>query len=286
MSEAKPGRRWKKRILTVLVLAGIALFLANNRGYFETQYGFQEETTKILGQLTGGAERATIVYEESSVPLRESRLLASEIDRAERLTKTLGRFHEIDSVEDVEMHDTIRGKTARIQYELRFANDITTPGSLSYLRDKGGEWRLLGYSIQVPMMLAAKVESIDSETKRIVAPAQVRKLLVTILEDTAKGLGDAIHEKASPPFQESSSKVQFQKMLALINKELGAFQHVLEFTKSDHNASKTRAKLTAILQYEKRRTTGTFEFIKIENEDEWRLLRFKVLIPEPLLPAR
>ena len=286
MSEAKPGRRWRKRIIAVLVLAGIGFFLAHNGGYFDEHYGFQKETESVLRQLTSGTEGATLAYEESSVLLQESRLLASFLDRAERLTKTLGAFQEIESVDEIEVHNSIRGKTARVEYELRFGSGIITPGEFSYLRDIEGTYRLLGYSIRVPTRLAGKVELIDSETKRIVAPAEVRALLASILKDTAKGLGDQIHESASPPFRESSSKLQFQKMLAGIDKELGLFQHILEFTKSDHNAGKTRAKLTAILQYEKARTSGTFEFIRVENEQEWRLLRFKVLIPAPLLPTQ
>ncbi len=286
MGEAKPKVRWKKRILTVVVLAGIVLFLMRTSGYFDEHYGYQQETAKILRQLTSGTEGATKAYEESSLLLRESRLLASFVDRAERLTKTLGAFQAVESVEDVEIHNSIRGKTVRVEYELRFSNGIVTPGEMSYVLDNKGKERLLGYSIRVPMMLAGKVQLIDAETKRIVAPAEVRNLLIEILEDTAKGLGDAIYDQASPPFKESSSKSQFQKTLAGIRKELGLYQHVLEFTKSDHNAGKTRAKLTAILQYEKARTTGTFEFIRVENEEEWRLLRFKVLIPAPLLPER
>lgn len=286
MSDARPPRRWKKRITTLIVLAGITLFLLEYRGFFDEHYGYQKESTAILKLLTSGEDGATKVYEESSVLLRESRLLASEVDRAERLTKTLGPFQEIESVEDIEINNTLRGKTVRVEYELRFAHDLVTPGELSYLLDEDGKPELLGYSIKVPMMLAGKVELIDAETKRIVAPLEVRQLLASILQDTARGLGDKIHEEASPPFRESSSKVQFQKMLAGLDKGLGSFQHILEFTKSDHNAGKTRAKLTAILQYEKARTTGTFEFIRVENEEEWRLLRFKVLIPAPLLPTR
>ncbi len=283
MGEAKPKGRWTKRIITLVVLAGIALFLVRTSGYFDEVYGYQQETSQILRQLTSGTDGATDAYEESSLLLRESRLLASFVDRAERLTKTLGAFQGIESVEDVEVHKSIRGKTVRVEYELRFSH-VVTRGEVSYVIDNDGKERLLGYDISVPMMLAGKAELIDAETKRIVAPVKVRTLLVSILEDTAKGLGDSIYEEASPPFQESSSKLQFQQTLEGINKELGPFLHNVEFTKSDHNAGKTRAKLTAILQYEKARTTGTFEFIRVENEEAWRLLRFKVLIPAPLLP--
>ncbi len=285
MGEAKPKRRWRKRIIAVVVLAGIALFLFLNGSYFDEHYGYQKESAKIFKQLTSGTDGATAVYEESSILLQESRLLASEIDRAERMTKTLGAFQGIESVEEIEVHDSIRGKTVRVEYELRFANGIVTPGEISYLLDADGKERLLAYDVRVPMMLAGKVELIDAETKRIVAPAKVRALLVSILEDTAAGKGDAIYNQASPPFQESSSKSQFQNTLTGLVKDLGLFQHVVEYTKSDHNAGKTRAKLTAILQYEKARTTGTFEFIRVENEEAWQLLRFKVLIPAPLLPT-
>ena len=272
----------------MIVVVGVVLMITWQRGYFDYHYGYRDETNAILKQLTGGEATAAEAYENSSIPLRESRLLASFLDEADQLTKTLGAFDRIVSVAEVETLNSIRGKTARVEYKLKFVGGIVTTGELSFLRDKGNEhqWRLLGYSIRAPVELADQVESAHSDVQRLTAPPEVRKLLVTILEDTAKGLGDEVRAQASPPFRESSSEIQFRKMLEGVNKELGAFQHVLEFTKSDHNSGKTRAKLTAILQYEKARTTGTFEFIKVENEEQWRLLQFKVLIPEPLLPSR
>ncbi len=292
-SRANKARRgWKTWVISMIVVVGVVLMITWQRGYFDYHYGYRDETNSILKQLTDGEKSATEAYENSSVLLRESRLLASFVDEADQLTKILGTFDRIVSVTEVEMLNSIRGKTARVEYELRFASGIVTSGELSFLRDREGDkdeerqWRLLGYSIRAPAALADQVESAHSDIERLMAPPEVRKLLVAILEDTAKGLGDEVRAQASPPFRESSSEVQFRKMLEGVEKELGAFQHVLEFTKSDHNAGKTRAKLTAILQYEKARTTGTFEFIKVENEEQWRLLQFKVLIPEPLLPSR
>jgi len=278
-------RWWWKWGLVAVLAASITLLIAWQRGVFAHPYEFRVESARLLTLLGGGEEKATEAYETASLTFQESRLSTTFVDRAERLTATLGHFEKIESFDGVELHNSLRGKTARVEYELRFSSGIVTHGAISYLQDKSGAWLLLGYSIRVPMMLADKVESIDSQTKRLVAPAEVRELLKLILASTAKGAGDEIFDNASLPFRESSSKVQFQKMLAGVTKELGAFQHVLEFTKSDHNASKTRAKMTAILQYEKARTTGTFEFIKVENEGAWRLLRFKVLIPEPLIPG-
>ena len=73
-------------------------------------------------------------------------------------------------------------------------------------------------------------------------------------------------------------------MLDRQEKELGEFERRLAILSSGQNAGKNRAKVSVLLQYSKAKTTGTFEFIKVSGV--WRLLIFKVAIPEPLLPAR
>ena len=271
-----------RRASTALFLLGMVIAAAWAWGLFQEQHNFKKESSRILELLTGGEAAVTTLYEESAYPFREASLLSSFVDRGDRLTQTLGAFEAIESVEEIEMLDTIRGNTARVEYMVRFAA-ATTWTEISYLKSAGA-WQLLGFDISVPDSLADKVIEIDSEYDRIKAPDVVVALVDQTLLAIEEGKGAQVWSEASPPFQESKAQEDFVTLLSRIHKELGSFQHRLKIHSSGQNAAKERARVHALLQYDKAKTSGTFEFIKVEGQ--WRLLYFKVLIPEPLLPAR
>ena len=75
----------------------------------------------------------------------------------------------------------------------------------------------------------------------------------------------------------------FQHLLDSHRSEMGNFIRVLAVISSAQNANKDRARVHALLQYEKAKTTGTFEFMHIGTE--WKLYGFKVVVPEPLVPT-
>ncbi len=277
------SKRWRKWAIAALVIGGLCLALAWRLGYFVHNPEFRAETETILRELTGGEASATAAYDDGSFPFRETALVESFVDRADRLTKTLGTFEGIVSVEETEMLNTVRGHTARVAYELKFSL-VQTPGELSYLRGSDGVWRLLGFSIRVPSLLEEKVKKIDSEYERIKAPDEVLHLVDATLSDISAGKAVEVRNQASPPFRESKSEDEFLAMLARHDKELGRFQRRLAILKSGQNAAKNRATVSVLLQYEKNKTTGTFEYMKVD--EVWRLLIFKVEIPEPLLKPR
>lgn len=276
----KVSRSWKLRLL-IAGLVGLAL--AWYLGYFKNNPEFRSESEIILRQLTSGEASATEAYENASFPFRETALVTSFVDRADRLTQTLGTFERIAKVTETEMLDTVRGKTARVAYDLEFSLAHTV-GELSFLRGHDKEWRLLGFSIRVPKSLESKVKRIDAEYERIKAPDVVIQEVDAILRDVSEGRGAQVWKRASPPFRDAKSEPEFMAMLKRQNKELGPFERRLAILSSGQNARKDRAKASALLQYGEAKTTGTFEFIKVG--ENWRLLFFKVAIPEPLLPAR
>lgn len=283
MSTGKTKRRWWA--LITLLLASLVVATLWQQGVFDGErHEFRKESSEILTALTSGPDRATEAYEAASFAFRETSLLASFVDRADRLTQTLGTFERIENVDEIETLDTIRGKTARIEYELKFADAVVTRGELSYLQGHDGIWRLLGFRISVPIMMKNKVVKIDSQYERIKAPLEVERLVDQTLDDIAQGKGAEVRANASPPFQESTSEQAFATLLRGLDRELGPFQRRLAILSSGQNAAKSRAQVFALLQYEQAKTTGKLEFIKVDGA--WRLLHFKVVIPETPFPAR
>lgn len=287
------GRRIRRLLLFTAIagcLAFVAVWLA---GAFDETYDFRAESVLVLNDLTGvgstdaagKAAAAKHAYDNASFLFQEASLLTSFVDRADRLTEVLGTFEEIEKVKEVETLDTIRGKTARIVYSVRFSH-VTTTAELSYLR--GGEnrdtWKLLGFTIRVPSFLEGKTQSIDSEYDRIKAPAEVLQLVDETLLAIDEGKGAEIRAQASPPFQQSTTDKGFAISLERHRRELGPFKRRLTIHSSGQNAKKDRARVHVLLQFEKAKTSGNFEFIKTQGT--WRLLHLKVLIPEPLFPVR
>jgi hypothetical protein len=257
------------------------------------QYDFRKESSEVLTSLTSGEKAAVEAYNESSFLFQEASLLTSFVDRVDRLTQVLGTFQEIEKVEEVETLDSIRGKTARIVYLVRFRNEktsetVSTPVELSYLqstsKDGGADkWRLLGFDVSVPKALESKVKMIGSEYDRIKAPQEVVILIDQTLLAIENGQGAEVREQASRPFRESTTAAGFAATLERYRKELGPYKRRLTIHSSGQNEAKERARVHVLLQFEKAKTSGNFEFIKTDGV--WRLLHLKIVIPEPLFPS-
>ncbi|MBL4634390.1 MAG: hypothetical protein JKY56_10990 [Kofleriaceae bacterium] len=276
-------RRWPWWMLWGLLLSGLVLSVLAYRGYFEHKNGFSRESGAILIALTGGPESAGEVYEAASFSLQETGGVDSFVDRADRITKTLGTFQGIEDVEKIETTGSIRGKTVRVEYTLRFEL-ATTWAEFSYLRNKEKQWQLLGFEIMIPEELQDKGAEIDSEAERLKAPKEVTILVEEMLVDISEGRSESVHARSAKPFRESKTSESFSKLTSRFVNELGSFQNIIKTFETGQNQDKDRAHLVLLLQFEKAKTKGSFKFIK--RAEKWLLLYFKVEIPEPLLPAR
>lgn len=273
-------RRWRLGV-AVLVLALGALGAAFALGLFEDRYQFRRESEAILTQLSRGEARQ--VYEGAAFPFREAHLLDGFADLVGRMNATLGEFRGIREVDDVERNDSLAGDTAMVTYTVDYEH-ARTGVTLSYLRSGGGAWQLLGLDVAIPSDLAAKAEELEASYDRIKAPAEAIALVDSIMEQVGRGEASQIVAAASPPFQESVSPESFAALLAAQESALGRFVRVLAVLSSAQNAAHDRAQIDALLEYEKVRTTGRFDLMRVDGT--WKLLSFKVVVPEPLLPAR
>ena len=95
-------------------------------GVFGDEYEFRAESIAILTDLTTDDASRQRAYDDASSIYQEATLLTNFVDRADRLTQTFGKFKAIVSVKEIETLNTIRGKTARVEYSFRFEN-VSSP---------------------------------------------------------------------------------------------------------------------------------------------------------------
>ncbi len=274
------GRRLRiALVLGLLAAAGLTIWFFFFRES-STSTEFREKVEQVFVDLNDG--KAEKVYEDASFRFKQTLLVDKFVDMADQMRQTLGKWVAVTEVIDVDRAATVAGMTARVELELEF-EEASTVGEMSFHRDKKGEWRLLGMSVQIPQELQPRADAAEREYKRLKAPDEVIEQFNQILDAVREGKAAAIHERASPSFREQRSVEQFQHLLDSHRSEMGDFVRVLAVISSAQNANKDRARVHALLQYQKAKTTGTFEFMRVGPE--WKLYGFKVVVPEPFVPA-
>jgi hypothetical protein len=274
-----PGRRRRLVLALVLLVVGAAavagvVFLG---GDYRQEREFKEKAEAILIQLRDG--EAEKVYELASARFQQTLLIDKFLDLVEHMNATLGRFERTADVIHVDRAASVAGMTARIMLELEFENH-TTVGQLSFHRGRDGKWKLLGLNVEIPPDLEAKAVALEALSGRQGAPKDVIDLVHAILEGVREGRFAEVHKEASPAFKGSVTAEGFNALLQSHRAELGNFVRVLGIISSAQSPDRDRARVQALLEYEKSKTTGTFEFLRLNRS--WRLLSFKIVIGDTL----
>jgi mono/diheme cytochrome c family protein len=274
-----PRVRGRKRrlalALSVLVLgAGAVAAVVYLSGTYRQERAFQREAERVLTQLSDGS--AEDVYEQASPRFQQTLIIDKFLDLIGRMRSTLGRFVRVSDVIGVEPAAGVAGMTARVLLELDYERGSTV-AALSFHRARDGAWRLLGFGVEIPTALQKQAAALDAKGLREGAPPEVIELVRSILEGVREGRITEVHAAASPGFRGTVSIEGFQAMLQAHQAQLGNFVRVLGVVSSARNPDRDRARVQAILEYDKGKTTGTFEFMQVEGS--WRLLNFKVVIP-------
>jgi hypothetical protein len=275
------GRRWRLGLALLLVaLAAIAIWFFFFR---ETRSSadFRKRVEDVFAELEKDDKSIEAVYNGASFRFKQTLLVDKFVDMVHQMHETLGKFVEVSEVLDVDRANTVAGMTARVQLELEFEKASTT-GEMSFHRDRAGKWRLLGMSVQIPKDLEDEAEEAKRDYKRLKAPDEVIEQFNQILDAVREGKAADIYQRAAPSFREGRNVESFQHLLDSHRSEMGNFVRVLAVISSAQNDDHDRARVQALLEYEKAKTTGTFEFMRIGAE--WKLYRFVVVVPEPLLP--
>jgi hypothetical protein len=295
---------WRAVIVT-LVLMGVAVGAMAGFGVFQETRSFRPEIRVVLTKLTDG--RAEELYDEgTSRAFRETVLKDKFLAMSDQVRKTLGAFEQLGEVQDVDINDGETGRTSRVSIELEFEHGRTR-GELSFHQRRGQKgWLLLGISIAIPDDLLDKAAALRMQYDEIKAPAEVIDKVTEILGQIRDGSAGAVHEGASEPFKKTLTGAEFREKVAGLRADLGPFVRVLAIISSAQNADKNKAKVSALIEFERDKTTGTFGFVKApsgarnktrsgtpseidggeDGETEWMLSYFKIDIPEIDLPSR
>ena len=168
--------------------------------------------------------------------------------------------------------------TARAFARARSSRTASTIGALSFHRGRGRRLappRLRG---RHPARRSSRRRRRSSRRQSAGAPPRGRSTLVRpILQDVREGRTERGARAASPVFKGSVSLEAFKAVLQSHRAELGNFVRVLGIISSAQSPDRDRARVQAVLEYERGKTTGTFEFMRLDAA--WRLLGFKVVIP-------
>jgi hypothetical protein len=274
----RPGRGLRLAFLIFIVAAaGVGAWLLLRESSTSTE--FRKETEALFTMLNEG--KAEKVYDDASFRFKQTLLVDKFVDMADRMKQTLGPFVRVIEVIEVDRAATVAGMTARVQLELEFEKTDTV-GEVSFHRGARGTWKLLGMNVEIPRELEDEAAAAERDYERLRAPDEVIDMFNQTLDSVREGKAADIHRRASPSFQQSHSVESFQSLLDSHRNEMGDFERVLAVISSAQNADKDRARVHALLQYQKAKTTGTFAFMRVQSE--WRLYGFKVVVPEPFLP--
>ena len=265
----------------VLVSAWIVVLVGAQMLSGSTRMSYRAHITAILSALRDG--RALEVYEDASPLFKDTMVRDRFIEMTERLNNTLGSFIDIETSKTIESTSGPRGKTGLAQARLVFAN-ATTTSEFSF-HQIGDEWRLLGFRVDIPPQFAANARQQHREHRA--APKEVFDLVTTTLTRLRDGEAAAVYEETSDLFKGSVPRDKFLAHVATQNKELGAFKRTLYVIRAGQSTSQSRAKVIATLEFERAKTTGTMEFLKVtpKGASKWKLLSLWIGIPSPRLPG-
>lgn len=268
-------------IVVLILMVGLGVAIG---GFFwlgdKTQ--FRPEIRDALGMISDG--KADQVWQESSYLLRRTMNVDAFVDMGARMNETLGRFQKITDVMEVSRATSRAGKVGQVVCELAFDWGVTT-GTFAFHRDpEEDRWRLVGIDVEIPAPLREKARNLEHQFERVRAPDEVLFALDKILGEIAAGRSRQVWLESSAPFRESVGLDKFVDRNRDLEDKLGKFVRVLTIISSGLHPDKDKAKVNALLEYEKTRTNGLFAFVKVD--DTWQLSFYKPLVPEPVLPAR
>ncbi len=138
---------------------------------------------------------------------------------------------------------------------------------------------LVGILVVVVAGIAAVAFLVNKTSK------ELRPLAEDLLHQLDTGAVADVYAAASSKFREATSRDDFERYVAFRHTALGAFQRVTATTgagASTSTSSGTTGVVHLTLAYERGETKGDFDFVK--EDGAWKLLGFKVVIPEQLAP--
>ncbi len=103
-----------------------------------------------------------------------------------------------------------------------------------------------------------------------------------LLERERRGHWEDIYDASSEAFRESIDRGIFEKLLTKRTQRLGRFVRIADLSTTWRSPRGNQAEVVAALQYERATVTATVEFIY--EDGGWKLLGYKIVLPQPSVP--
>lgn len=289
VKEVMPKSR-RGRVLVRSVIVGFAL-VATWIGvivYWQLRRGeapdLRPQVEAILVAMREG--RAGDVYEHSSNRFKELVLEDTFVAQIDDLNSSIGEFKEVASVTKTQVFRGPSGRTARVELLLDFEKDNEphrAQASMSFLYEEG-QWRMIGFDLELPEDVAKEEMSDEARKKRVRAPKEIEDQTRHILELSRDGKYGEIYAATAPVFRDSIDRQDFIELEQRRRDEIGPFLRILRVMRATQNPSQNGASLDALLEYNAGNgktvtVTGNFKYSKINGE--WKLAYYRIIMPIP-----
>jgi hypothetical protein len=267
-------------VATVAILAIAAGAAWSIVRRLESGYRYREEVTAVLRELASGdPAKVEALYRDAAPRFKQSTIVDGFLELGDRVEQTLGGFREVVDITEVERASTVAGATTRVRVEAAFAK-ARVDAEVSFLADAvaaGGtpRQRLLGVTIAIP--------EANQELARLVersplgpAPADAVAVVRAVAELLREGRVGAEAPAAGAPAIEPAVVAE----LRAAHPELGGFVGLVEIIASAQGAAKDRARVQALLAYQRQRTTATFTLAR--RDARWALVDVALDVPAPV----
>jgi hypothetical protein len=247
-------------------------------------YAFRKETQEVMEMIRDG--KGEQLYTDADPQLQGRMIEQRFLEKCTLINQTLGAFKDIKSTHDHGIDDSSSGRTGYVSARLQFERAETTV-SLGFKWDAAADrWRLLSFHFDIPEALRGNVPAPELAKPKREAPSEVVELTRTTLQRLAEGKVADVYAGAHPYFKSAVTLDRFVELVEKRTREMGKFVRIIDFTKTGKNerVANQHAWVTAVIEYTRATTTGSFDFIN--DDGTWRLSTFKIDIPPPEVPTR
>jgi hypothetical protein len=241
----------------------------------------------ILEELRAGEYQK--VYQEASPRYQEIVVESSFAKLMADMNATLGAFKEIQSAT---VGDVIRGPSGTattVSLVMTFEKSPKVRGAMSFHRE-GGEWKLLGISVELPPEIAGVELSQDKRLARVqgdpIAVTDALTVLVRLAHGDAAGVWKDATDK---PFKVSISIDDLRAAELVRQKEIGKFVKIVDVTSNKQDPGGHGDSVDLLAQYdgpEKTIISVHFDFERVGDDLVWHLASYRPIMPLPRVPAR
>lgn len=289
MTRTRGGRLLLRSALVgfTLVFAWITVIVALQLRSHDTP-DFRTDADEILAAISRGGESLDKVYEEASPKFQDMVRKERFLDDMNDMTRTLGRFREIASINETIVTDGPFGRVGRVSIVAVF-DKAKCRGSVSFHRDDD-EWKLLGVGMELPPSLpitqAEREARVEACKDPLAADCDIHVVVEKVLAQLRDGQAGEVWDAASPIFQKQEERDKFIAIQDEHRQTLGPYLRLLDVTEAREVAG-TAASYEAVAEYER----GTSVHISValtraSKTVAWQLRAFKIVMPMPRVEDR